>query len=137
MEDHPFKYSMEFLAMNGEDVRVLLNRFEELDTEREGSITVEALYHSIGIERTRFTDLLFKMLHSTDNKEKPADGRLDFGEFTKAIGTFCFFGKDELLRYLFAIFDLENQGAVSHQDFLELLTDLHPDEHGPVNRALK
>jgi len=137
MGDHPFKYSMEFLAMDGKDVTVLLNHFEKMDTERKGTINVEMFYAYIGHHRNRFTDLLFKMLESTDGGKNTAEGNLDFGEFTKALGTFCFFGKEEMLRYMFAIFDLEDQGTILHVDLLELLTDLHPDSQGPVTRALK
>jgi len=124
-DDQPVKYSIEFLALSAAEIRKFMDYFEKIDTNRSGSITSDELFAFIGERKTQFTDSIFKMLDSLNSDEK-----LDFGEFMKAIGTFCFFGKEEILRFTYSVFDLDGSGFITHDELLELLSDLHP----PANR---
>ena len=36
------------------------------------------------------------------------------------------FGKDELLHFAYQIFDADDNGWISHEEFILLLSDLHP-----------
>lgn len=132
MNDNPFKYAKEFMAMNEQETLSMIYCFEKIDADKTGSITCDELFDYIQEPKNMFSELLFNMLDSLDH-----DGGLDFGEFLKAVGVFCFFGREELLRYCFSIFDKEGIGTVEHMQVLELLTDLHPEDQGQVNRALK
>lgn len=129
-DDQPVKYSIEFLALSAAEIRKFMDYFEKIDTNRSGSITSDELFAFIGERKTQFTDSIFKMLDSLNSDEK-----LDFGEFMKAIGTFCFFGKEEILRFTYSVFDLDGSGwvmkgapsfAVKTADVYLVGTVIHP-----------
>ena len=48
------------------------------------------------------------------------------------------FGKDELLHFAYQIFDADDNGWISHEEFILLLSDLHPSTNrGRTTRALR
>lgn len=51
---------------------------------------------------------------------------IEFGDFLRAVSTFCFYGKDELLRSMFVFADKNKRGKISHAHFVDLLNVLHP-----------
>ena len=47
-------------------------------------------------------------------------------------------GKDELLHFAYQIFDSDDNGWISHEEFILLLSDLHPSTNrGRTTRALR
>ena len=132
-DDAPVKYSIEFLALNAAEIRKFMDYFEKIDKDHTGFITPDELFAYIGERRCEYGTSLFKMLDSFD-----ADGKLDFGEFMKAVGTFCLFGKEEVTRFTYSVFDEDNSGSITHGELLQLLSDLHPPAaRNRVLRALK
>lgn len=133
--DSPFKYTLDFLALTEKDVLHLLTKFEEMDPEREGYITPDTLFKHVKQHRTIVADGVFDMLGSLDEH-----GRLDFGEWVKFLCTLCCFHKEEMLRFLYKMYDPDNHGYILHKHLLEILTNLHSDRvsnHGRINRCLQ
>ena len=116
-DDAPVKYSIEFLALNAAEIRKFMDYFEKIDKDHTGFITPDELFAYIGERRCEYGTSLFKMLDSFD-----ADGKLDFGEFMKAVGTFCLFGKEEVTRFTYSVFDEDNSGSITHGELLQLLS---------------
>ncbi|KAH8093405.1 hypothetical protein JL720_4537 [Aureococcus anophagefferens] len=110
-----------------------MDHFTAMDTEHIGGISPKQVLEYLGFRDTRFMYAAFALLG------EPADGTLmDFGETVKCIGSFCFFGKDELLHFAYSIFDSDDNGYITHDEFLLLLSDLHAaTNRGRTNRALR
>ena len=52
---------------------------------------------------------------------------LDFAEFVTAAMTYCFFGKLEILKFCFYIFDKDKNGFIEDDELLDLVAILHKD----------
>ena len=133
--DSPFKYTLDFLALSEKDVLKFLTIFEQMDPERTGYITPDALFKHVQQHRTIVADGIFDLLGSLDD-----EGRLDFGEWVKFLCTLCMFHKEEMLRFLYKMYDPDSHGYILHKHLLEILTNLHSDRtsnHGRINRCLQ
>ena len=66
---------------------------------------VSEFYKLIGEKQSIFGDSIFELI-DIDNS-----GTLDFSEFVTAVGTFCMFGKIDVLKFCFYIFDKDKNGT--------------------------
>ncbi|KAH8052957.1 hypothetical protein JL721_10777 [Aureococcus anophagefferens] len=132
-KEDPLKYAIEFMAITQSELERWMDHFTAMDTEHIGGISPKQVLEYLGFRDTRFMYAAFALLG------EPADGTLmDFGETVKCIGSFCFFGKDELLHFAYSIFDSDDNGYITHDEFLLLLSDLHAaTNRGRTNRALR
>jgi len=132
-KDDPLKFAIEFMAITQREVEGWMEHFEKMDTEAIGAVTSTQVLDYLGFRQTKFMHAAFLLLG------EPHDGsRMDFGETVKCIGQFCFFGKDELLHFAYSIFDNDDNGWISHEEFLLLLSDLHSSTNrGRTTRALR
>jgi Ca2+-binding EF-hand superfamily protein len=74
-------------------------------------------YKLIGEKQSIFGDSIFELI-DIDNS-----GTLDFSEFVTAVGTFCMFGKIDILKFCFFIFDKDKNGYIE-EDELSCLIDV-------------
>eukprot|EP00939_MAST-03C_sp_MAST-3C-sp1_P003509 g3509.t1 len=54
---------------------------------------------------------------------------LDFSEFVTATMNFCMFGKDEVLKFCYYIFDKDRNGFIEEDELQDLVEVLHQDEN--------
>ena len=64
-------------------------------------------------------------------------GFIEFGDFLRAIGTYCFFGKEEIIRFIYVFVDRERKGYCLFGIFKEFIDKLHPYDKMRAKRALK
>ena len=79
--------------------------------------------------RFHFTDTTRGHLTSMSVVSFSSLDRVRRGAFMKMASSrdaACRFGKDELLHFAYQIFDADDNGWISHEEFILLLSDLHP-----------
>jgi len=64
------------------------------------------------------------------------DDLIEFGDFMRAVGTYCMFGRDEVLRFLFTFTDKLSEGTITHKEFINLCNIVNPFDKKKVRRAL-
>ena len=131
--DDPLKFAIEFGAIGQAEIGSWMMYFEEIDTNDMGAVSSKEVLTYLAFRDSRFMHAAFQLLG------EPWDGsRMDFGECVKCISQFCMFGKDELLHFAYQIFDGDGNGWISHEEFILLLSDLHPSTNrGRTTRALR
>jgi hypothetical protein len=55
----------------------------------------------------------------------------------RAIGTYCFFGKEEIIKFIYVFIDHERKGYCFFHKFTDFIENLHPYEKLRARRALK
>ena len=66
-------------------------RFRKFDKDKSGTMDIAEFYQMVGEKQSIFGDSIFELI-DCDNS-----GSLDFSEFVEACGTFCMFGKPDIL----------------------------------------
>ena len=132
-KNDPLKYAIEFLALTQPELEQWMDYFEAMDHDKDGFVTSSEILEFLRLKETLFAKHVFDLLSKPDDK-----GRLDFGETVKCLGSFCFFAERELLHFAFSLFDTDESGTLTHDEFLALLADIHPENNrGQTTRALK
>eukprot|EP00939_MAST-03C_sp_MAST-3C-sp1_P002119 g2119.t1 len=93
--------------------------FCKYDEDRSGTIDTEEFYKMVEEEPSLFGDSIFELIDVNNN------GTLDFGEFVQALSTFCMFGKDDILKFCFYIFDKDRNGFINSDELQDLVGLLH------------
>eukprot|EP00903_Cladosiphon_okamuranus_P017842 g16420.t1 len=128
---NPLKSAIETYALTGADVDAFISHFAAMDVDRQGTIEIGAFFEYLEWPRNAFANHLFSFMESADE-----DGRVDFGDFVKLVCSYCMFGKSDLLRYAYTVYD-QGKGFVSFDDLMSLLNDVHKTNSGPIERALR
>jgi hypothetical protein len=90
---NPLQYAIELMALNQKELKQWMRVFESIDTERKARISLEDVFMWLEIPPTSYSKHVFKLLDALDASEQ-----LEFGDFVRSIGTYCFFGREEILR---------------------------------------
>ena len=90
---NPLQYAIELMALNQKELKQWMRIFESIDTERKTRISLEDVFMWLEIPPTSFSKHVFKLLDALDASEQ-----LEFGDFVRSRGTYCFFGREEILR---------------------------------------
>jgi Ca2+-binding EF-hand superfamily protein len=114
----PLKHTIEVLALTHDEVKKLLRKFEELDKDKKAVVSADAFVAKFGCSVVAHA--LFALLGSLDHS-----GDLNFGEFTKALGTFCCFDTKAVLQLVFNIHADRSLGVVTVASIKELAYCLH------------
>lgn len=91
---NPLQYAIELLALSQSDLKKFMNIFERIDVEKKARISLDYIFEWLEMPPTAFAKHVFISVDALD-----AAGLLEFGDFMRAIAIFCFFGKNEILRY--------------------------------------
>lgn len=118
---NPLQYAIELMALSQSDLKKFMNLFERLDKERKARISLDDIFEWLEMPPTDFAKHVFRSVDALD-----AEGLLEFGDFLRSIAIFCFFGKKEILRFLYTFGDTSGSGSMTHQDFVKLLNTIHP-----------
>ena len=65
--------------------------------------------------RTVFGDSLFELVDIDNN------GSLDFSEFVQTLSTYCMFGREDVLKYCFFVFDKDKNGYIEQDELHALI----------------
>lgn len=91
---NPLDAAKELMALTEEEVDKWVVIFAKIDKKKTGRITAEDIFTFIQETPTAFAMEVFAIMDAEDAK-----GKIEFGDFLRAIGTYCFFGKTDILKY--------------------------------------
>ena len=115
--DERMQVMIDKLRLSKKDQSKLWATFNKFDKDKSGTMDMREFYQLIGEPQTIFGDSIFELI-DIDNS-----GTLDFSEFVQALGTFCMFGKVEVMKFCFYIFDKDKNGYIE-EDELATLVDV-------------
>jgi hypothetical protein len=92
----PLHAMIELMVMTEEDVQKWLSVFRKIDKTGGGRITLDDVYEFFQMTPTPINKEVFFSMDALDD-----DGLIEFSDFLRAVGTYCFFGKDDILRYTY------------------------------------
>ncbi len=118
---NPLAVAIDLMSINEDDMEKWLRIFERVDVERRGKINLEEFYTWIEMTPTDFNTEVFVSVDAIDDL-----GFIEFGDFMRAVGTYCFFGKDEILKFIYVFIDRERKGYCFFSTFRQFIDKLHP-----------
>jgi len=113
---------VEFLALSEGDMKRLTLHFTDIDQDNSGEIDLTEFFDYLEIDRTVFTDSLFSFLDESN------DGTIDFGEFVHACGTICMWEKQQILQFMFSMYDTAGNGYIVESQLQSLLEAVAGDD---------
>eukprot|EP01029_Cantina_marsupialis_P014617 TRINITY_DN32059_c0_g1_i2.p1 TRINITY_DN32059_c0_g1~~TRINITY_DN32059_c0_g1_i2.p1 ORF type:complete len:304 (-),score=70.47 TRINITY_DN32059_c0_g1_i2:266-1177(-) len=113
----------EKLKLSNKDLKKLWGKFCAMDHTKTGSISLDDFFKMMRIPRSVFGDSMFELV------ECEITSHLDFTAFVAAVGTYCLFSEEDVLRFCFYIFDKDKNGYIEEDELNALLDMLH--KHDP------
>lgn len=129
---NPLAVAIELMALDDQDMELWIECFERWDKDRQGKLTLEQIFEILDMVATPTAKEVFISLDAVDE-----NGYVEFGDFVRAVGTYCFFGKEEVLKFLYTYVDFARKNAITFKQFQELVHTINPYDKLRSNRALK
>ena len=126
--DERLQKVIEMLNLQKEDVARLHTMFKQYDVDGSGTIDTKEFYELTHERESVFANSIFEIIETNKPQE------LDFSEFVQALCTYCMFGKEEVLKFCFYIFDKDKNGYIEEDEMLALVRILHENS---MNHSLK
>lgn len=105
---NPLQDAVEIMNLTSEELEIWMQSFEKLDTKKEGKISMEQLFDFLDI----YPSNVFKeVFHHIDAQDE--ENYIEFGDYIRACAVFCFFGKEEILKFVF-LYPLECMDSYEH-----------------------
>jgi hypothetical protein len=131
------------MALDVNEMERWMHAFERFGAEKfakyakeasEKVMTLELVDIAMFIEETpsSYLEHIFKSADAFNEFEE-----IEFGDFMRAVSTYCFFGKQEILQFLYTFIGKAIEGKIIHEEFISLLNILHPYDKRLAKRALK
>ncbi|KAJ8602265.1 hypothetical protein CTAYLR_003655 [Chrysophaeum taylorii] len=95
-------------------LRVLREKFDDIDVDGSGTIDPSEFYEAIGETKSPLSDELFRVMDVDGSK------RIDFEEFVTISLVYCMYSKDDILKFCFDLFDADASGAIDEREFGDL-----------------
>lgn len=102
-------------------VRKFWRAFRKYDKDKSGTIDLEEFYDMVGEKPSIFGDNIFELI------DVDGSSGLEFSEFVAAVMTYCMFGKVDILKFCFYIFDKDRNGFIEEDELQDLVSILHSD----------
>lgn len=131
---NPLQISIDLMALTPLDLEKWMSVYQKIDKDNEERITIEQLFNFFEEIPTEFNLEVFRSVDAINAEDEDT---IEFGDFLRAVSTYCFFGKEEIVRFLFLFADTDKVGYLTHEQFVELLNVLHPFDKSKAKRALK
>ena len=96
---NPLMPAVELMALNSAELEQWLVVFRNFDVEKVGGLELMSIFEKLEETPTSYARSIFIGLDAID----PETGLVECGDFMRVFGTYCFFGKQEILRYSMAI----------------------------------
>ena len=122
------------LLLKTSDLICLRKSFEEIDIDESGEIDYDEFLEFMEERRNTFTDAVFRLI------DENGDGVLEFDEFVSICGSFCIWGRGEILKFCFDTFDADGGGTIDEEEFEALaktISGKDPSFPGNFQRALE
>eukprot|EP01031_Cornospumella_fuschlensis_P025232 gene25232-30474_t len=129
---NPLEYAIEFMALEENDVKMLMKVFEKIDKKKLGQISLKQIFDFLEQPQTPVSEEVFRSMDALDS-----NGMIEFGDFVRAVGTYAFFGKEEILRFIYIFADQDRTGSIKSSEFTHLVEVLNPLEKVRTRRAIK
>ena len=129
------KYIVDFLSLRKDDLKKFEKVYLKIDKDNDGFISLDEfrLFIDKNAESLKtFSNHIFTV--SIGNP--PEDDKLEFGSTIKSVSMFCLLTRDEILKFIFSIFDGKGFGSITNEAFMQILSMMHPKHHGRAIRAL-
>lgn len=118
--NHPHAVKMvTSLGLSQWHLRILKEKFDEIDVDGSGNIDPEEFFESMNEVRSMLTDELFRVMDLDGND------RIDFDEFVAVALMYCMYTKDDILKFCFDLFDLDNGGTIDEKEFMEMCKNVN------------
>ncbi len=122
MPDERTQQTIDMLKMDAKDLGKMWQRFSKYDKDKSGTIDIDEFYKMIGEKRSLFADSIFELIDLDQNDT------LDFGEFVQTCGTFCMFGRPDVRKFCYYIFDKDKNGYIEQDELTALIDLLHDND---------
>lgn len=129
---NPLQYAVELLNLNEQELEQWVIAFQRMDKDAEGKVHMDKMFEFLNVP---FTGVFREVFHHVDAQDE--ENQIEFGDFMRACAIFGFFGKDEILKFMYLYADKEKIGRITHDQFIALLGELHPHDKTRAKRALK
>lgn len=129
---NPLQAAIELMALTEGEVEQFMKIFKRIDKDERGKVTTMDIFEFLKQPATPLAREIFTTLDALDD-----NGYVEFGDFVRVLGTFCFFGKEEILRFIYVFTDKARVGDISAGDFERLIEMINPVEKLRARRALK
>jgi serine/threonine-protein phosphatase 2B regulatory subunit len=80
-------------------LKKLKREFDNIDVDGSGEIDMNEFFEFVTEPKNVFSTALFSLI-DTDGS-----GNISFEEFVACIGSYCMFTKDEILQFIFDVYD--------------------------------
>ena len=122
--DERMQKTIDLLRIEKKQLGTLWNKFRKHDVDRSGEIDIDEFYNMIGEKRSVFGDSIFELIDIDQG------GTLDFSEFVQTLGTYCMFGREDIRKFCFYIFDKDKNGYIEQDELTALIDMLHENNLG-------
>lgn len=102
-----------------ETIKAAYKRFQENDADGSGLIEYGEFCHILGMDPSPAVERLFALF------DKDKSGHLDMREFLIGLSNFTGASKEEKLKFAFAIFDADGNGAITQDELQKILMANH------------
>lgn len=125
------------MALDDDEFEQWIKHFKLLDTKRASKITFDTVLKFYGLPNT---DLIRQIFDTVDAFTYPGKAQahdqnqnhfssdellLEFGDYMRAVSTYCFFGKEEILRFHFLYGDKDKKGYLTQPEFCQLIESIN------------
>jgi Ca2+-binding EF-hand superfamily protein len=117
--DDRLQRMIDMLRLTKKDLGKMWRIFQRYDSDHGGTIDIEEFYKLIQEERTLFGDSLFELV------DIDSSASLDFSEFVQTVGTYALFGRLDILKFCFFVFDKDKNGYIDSDELHALVEMLH------------
>ena len=92
---NPLGPSVDLMALNENELEEWLVVFRRFDKDKVGGLTIQQIFETVEETPTAFAKSIFNGVDAVD----PDTGLIECGDFMRAVCIYCFFGKQEILRF--------------------------------------
>lgn len=137
----PLKWAIDLMALDASDLDMWVQCYQKLDTSKhadsavpleEGLVTMDNIFSFLEETPLGPSKEIFYSMDAVND-----EGHIEFGDFVRAVGSYCFFGEIEVCKFLYVYADKAKEGHIIHEQFIKLINDLNPFDKKAARRALK
>mmetsp|Transcript_10449 Transcript_10449/g.24342 ORF Transcript_10449/g.24342 Transcript_10449/m.24342 type:complete len:485 (-) Transcript_10449:138-1592(-) len=106
---------LEKLQMSKHDADLVFSAFRQIDIDDSGSISRREFYSWSGLEKSAFTEAIFKVLDADDS------GEVDFKEFSLVLWNYLSFSPSTLAVFAYGLADEDDSGILEKKEVVALI----------------
>ena len=101
----PLQASVDLMALSADEVEKWMAVFRKFDHSKTGALKLPDLIRDLD----EYSNSYFEHIFTSQDALDPDTGLLEYPDFVRAVSTFCFFGRKEILRWGIDTFDFDWQ----------------------------